>query len=251
MARRVCIPRFTKVTAAVLLAAVLAVLTPCAIEARPAQCPDRCLPGRYSAEAAQADSGREGYTAGHPIYSPDRRKAFRIEEDHWWLEVNGKKITPQQDLMDWPWVEIGWAPDSRTFFITHSGGYTTGYRLDLYRLEGERIRALADVTRLLQKDFDLRHKCYDPATRLGNDPNIAGLKWMDGSNDLLVVAEVPNVGICPQMAYFGGYRVSAITGKILGRYSPAELWRRWKKDFGENLLSDLHYMSRARKSTTP
>lgn len=208
------------------------------------QCPEDWLPGLYSAEAVQADFRRDAFTAAHPIYSPDGQKAFRIDEDRWSIEVRGKKIAVRRNLIDWAWVEVGWAPDGNTFFISHSVGYTTGYRVDVYRLQGESIRHLADINRTVQKDFERRHRCWD------RYPNIAGLKWMNGSDQLLVVAEVPNVGICGK-TYFAGYLVSTSTGHIISRFSPAELGQRWQKQLGENLLSDLHYMSKEEQMTAP
>ena len=240
----------TKVTAQA-LPVLLVLLSPFATFGQPVECPDHCLPGRYSVQAAQVDFGREGYSASHPIYAPDRQKALRIDDDRLWLEIGEKRIATPPDPHDWSWVEIGWAPDSQTFFISHSVGYTTGYRVELFRLQGDTVVALADVNRAVQRDFERRHKCYDTAYKTGNNPNIAGLAWMDDAHELLVIAEVPNVGICKQMGYFAGYLVSADSGGIIQRYTPQKLAQHWGKQLGENLLSDLHYMSRSRKTIEP
>jgi hypothetical protein len=225
-------------------------LTTAAMVAVRSQYPEDCFPGRYSAEAVQADFRLDPFTAAYPIYSPDGQKAFRIDDDRWSVEVRGKKIAARHNRMDSSWVEVGWAPDGNTFFISHSVGYTTGYRVDVYRQEGDSIRRFANLNRVVQKDFEHRHRCYDRDWKIGNDPNIAGLKWLDNSDRLLLVAEVPNLGICKQ-TYFAGYLVSISSGRIIQRYSPEDLLRRWEKLLGENLLSDLHFMSEAEKAALP
>jgi hypothetical protein len=239
-----------RVAGHVLWPAWLGLLIPFTIAGYSLQCPDNCLPGRYSTEAVQVDFGQDGYAAAHPIYTPDHKKALRINKNHLWLEVSEKQISTPVNPTDWSWAEIGWAPDSRTFFISHSVGYTTGYRVDVWRIEGERARRLANLNHVVQRDFERRHICYDPDYKTGNDPNIAGLKWIGNSDELLVVAEVPNVGICKQH-YFAGYLVSAASGRIIERFNPQALLRGWPSVLGENLLSDLHYMSNQEASSAP
>ena len=211
-------------------------------------CPPGCSPGRWSSGAADLSSKHVKFPDENRdirVYSPNRRSAFRVQNQYWWVEVEGVKISPGNDDSEiyYP-AEISWAPDDRTFYITKSFGYTTGYNTKVFRIDQGHINSLVDVDQIAREAFSA-HRCKD------QDANFAGFAWKDDSDRLVVVAEVPNVGICDEMVYFGGFEISLSTGRILARYSPNQLAARWPKLLGEELKSDLHYLSRKEKSTVP
>jgi hypothetical protein len=178
-----------------------------------------------------------------------RHSAIRFGGNDWWLEMNGQNPEGPRKFTVEDWREFGWAPDSKTFYLTQSEGFSTGYGVEVYRIEGGRIRRFPGIDRAVRRDFDRRHRCGDED--IGNDPNIAGLLWVKGTSELLVVAEVPPIGICRESEYFGGYLISVPDGRIITRYSPREIMARWPGLLGERLKSNLHYLSRKQQSMTP
>lgn len=216
------------------------------------ECPPGCSPGRWSTQAVDLSSERVKApyeTRDIQIYSPDHQKFIHVVKDHWWIEAGEKKISPplKASAVLYP-AEMAWAPDSRAFFITHSIGYSTGYHTEIYRLTDNSL-LLIPVNAIIQKDFDRRHKCFDG--QVGNDPNVAGLKWFDDSDRVVIVAEAPPIGICKDAEYFGGYEVSLASGRILKRFSPQQLADRWGEALGERLKSNLHFLSTEAKATVP
>jgi hypothetical protein len=216
------------------------------------ECPPGCGPGRWSSQAVDlaSEKVKAPYKARDiRVYAPDRQKSVHVLKDHWWVEVGEKKISPplKASTVLYP-AELTWAPDSRAFFITHSIGYSTGYHTEIYRLTDNGLLQIAlDAT--IKKDFDRHHKCFDG--QVGNDANVAGLKWLDGSDQLLVIAEVPPLGICKEEEYFGGYEISVGSGQIMGRFSPQQLADRWSAVLGERLKSNLSFLSASARATVP
>jgi hypothetical protein len=160
------------------------------------QCPPGCGPGRWSLEAVDlsSESGKAPYESRDiRIASPDQQKTVRIVKDRWWVEIGGRKISPNSktESLLYP-AELAWAPDSRALYITQSVGYSTGYHTEVYRLKEDDLHLVTGVNETIQRDFERQHKCD-----YGQLPNVAGLKWLGDSEQLVRVAEVPPVGICP------------------------------------------------------
>lgn len=183
------------------------------------------------------------------VYAPDHQKSFRVVKDTWWVEVSGKRIDPPKEATEMLYpAEVAWSPDSGSFFITQSVGYTTGYHTEVYRISGNEL-VLIQVNRIVSGDFDRHHRCFDG--QVGNDPNVAGFKWLSGSDRLLMVAEAPPIGICKDAEYFGGYEISLRSREIVERFSPEQLADRWGNMLGERLKSDLAYLSAKSKKALP
>jgi hypothetical protein len=225
----------------------------CIVSADAAECSPYCGPGRWSTDAIDLSSRKvkEPYKdRGIQIDSPDHQKSFHVVNDHWWVEVGAKRVSLSQQVSDLlcP-AEMAWAPDSRTFFITSSIGYSTGYRTNVYRVTEDKLLAITEFSSVVQKDFDRHHRCFDG--RVGNAPNVAGFKWLGGSDRLLVIAEVPPVGICKEAEYFGGYEIALESRQIFQRFSPQQLSDRWGEVLGERLKSNLAYLSADTRATVP
>lgn len=232
------------------LLALLVVLAYSPSRGQEVECPPGCGPGRWSNEAVDLSSARSKapyQTRDIRVASPDRQKIARIVKDIWWIETDGAKIVlgPNASQILYP-AELAWAPDSRALYITEGSGYSTGYRVHIYRLEDHKLHCVTDLNQSLQHDFERRHKCSD-----GQSPNIAGLHWMDDSQQLLIVSEVPPVGICVDMEYFGGYLIAVDSGKIVKRYSPEALKDRWEDVLGYRLKGDFAELSAERRVALP
>lgn len=150
------------------------------------------------------------------------------------------------------YFELQWAPDSQSFYTTQSEGFTTLYMVDVFRFTGQRVKHYPKLYRKIASDFDRRHKCWDEVLESGNDPNVAGLTWANDSADLLVVAQVPPIGICgDKMRYFGGYLISLSSGRITQRFTPDELEKQWKQVLGPHLQYDLGVLPESEKNLLP
>jgi hypothetical protein len=213
--------------------------------------------GRWSVQALDLCTSVNGtvpdLTRSIRVPSPDGQKIIRIEKDQWWLIVTGQKIPlkPHNAYVTYP-AEIAWAPDSKAFYVTQSDGNIAGFHTIIYQLEGKQIRSL-DLNRLLHRDFDRRHKCvfYDGGKDVGEDPNIGGLQWIDGSRSLLFIAEIPPHSLCPEPGYFGGYLVSIPDRRIMSRYSPQQLMTDWATVLGERLRGDFSSLSQPQRLAVP
>jgi hypothetical protein len=141
-------------------------------------------------------------------------------------------------------AEVGWASDSCAFFITQSDGGAVGtWNTDAYLLTPLGLRKVA-VSDGVRKDFMKRYNCDVWGDQRGNEiPNIAGLKWLKGSRELLLVAEVPPHSSCPEMGKFMGYVVSVPSTKIVTRYSAREVKNRWGQSLGPRHNKDEEYDS--------
>lgn len=188
------------------------------------------------------------------ILSPDHRIAVRVVKDAWWVEVGNRKLSLKgtESKVGYP-AELAWSPDSRAFYITEGVGNIDGFRLRLYRVEDEGIRILPDVNRMVQQDFNRQHMCvsYPGSKTLEDNPNVAGVEWLGGSDQLLVVAEVPPHGTCTQMGYFGGYVVSVSSAAIMERFSPRELLRKWHDVVGRRLREEFLDLTAKQRDDLP
>jgi hypothetical protein len=214
------------------------------------ECPPGCSLGRWSNEAVDLSSVRSKApyeTRDIRVVSPDRQKTARIVKDQWWIEIGGVKFSlgTKKSSILYP-AEFAWAPNSRALYITEGAGYTTGYRVDIYRLENNKLRTEHDVNHTVQREFERRHKCAE-----GQLPNVAGVHWMDDSQHLLLVAEEPPLGICPDMDYFGGYLISVGDGRIVERYSPEAMEDRWKDVLGYSLKGEFDQLSAEQRAAMP
>ena len=231
-------------------AALLLLLVCSAASGQTVDCPPACSLGRWSNEAVDLSTvtSKAPYEARDiRVLSPDRQKAARIVNDHWWIEIGGVRISlgAKKSSILYP-AEFAWAPNSRALYITEGAGYTTGYRVRIYSLDDNKLRTEDDVNQTVQRDFERRHKCAE-----GQLPNVAGVHWMNDSRHLLLVAEEPPVGICPDENYFGGYSISVGDGQIVERYSPNTMKDRWKDVLGYRLKDEFEYLSAEQRVAVP
>jgi len=171
------------------------------------------------------------------ITSPDSEKLVVIR-NHYQLAVlkRGKELAVPDEAGVHPLAELLWASNSRAFAITQSdGGIVGGWFVDVYLVSDVDISQM-NVTEQVKKNFMMTYKCLIPEEPTANEqPNIAALKWLNGSSKLLLVAEVPPHSSCPEMGKLMGYVVSIPSGRVLQRYEERELRKTWSRVFGERL----------------
>jgi hypothetical protein len=205
-------------------------------QGKASECTPTAFPPRWSAEATYlcSWSTKQGFARDIKVYSPDRTKTVHVINQRWFVEVGGKELglDPKESYVsDYP-AELAWSPDSTAFYITQSDGTSEiqGFHTEIYRVTERGVRQLPNLNLMVHRQFDHRHKCVlyfagdngKPDDRYEDDySNVAGLKWLDGSSQLILVAEIaPDQACGEHRGYFGGYLLSTVDGRILRRYSP-------------------------------
>jgi hypothetical protein len=131
-------------------------------------------------------------------------------------------------------AELGWSPNSMGFFVNESlGGAVGEWRVAVYLLDNGKIRAV-DAAKVAMIEFSKSYNCLG-----GEDPNIGAIKWLEGSNRLLLVAEVPPHSSCPEMGNIEGYIVDIPSGSIIKILNERELLTNWGSSLGKRFEHKL------------
>jgi hypothetical protein len=124
-------------------------------------------------------------------------------------------------------IEAAWAPDSTAFFVTTSDGGRNGfYELAVYFVNQHAAKEL-ELTPAIRKAFGHPVKCQSE-----EPPNVAGLKWVPGSRELIAVAEIVVHSNCDSEGTFRAYRIALPEGRIVGSYDQIEAKRLFRSDLG-------------------
>jgi hypothetical protein len=155
-------------------------------------------------------------------------------------------VTPEKrlpiDLQVGP--EALWAPDSDAVAITNSrGGALGNYQVMIYRPGKDDPQDIAEAVR---RDLARRFPaCVGPEAGCTPEQrksmeedvvwvNVAAIRWMQNSDQLLMMAWVPDSSAFgANLGRYNGYVVDAHDGRILSRYSESEFKRRFKKYCGD------------------
>jgi hypothetical protein len=222
----------------------------------------KCLaggsPGWWSTDATDLCTTTKDtvpdFTRDLSISTQDHVKTVHVVKGDWWVESSGRKLhyDPQDAHVGYP-AELAWSPDGNAFYITSGTGIIAGYKTELYQVKNDKLERPININLIIKEDFERRHKCtyMDKGKDIGDEPNVGALKWVSGSDQILVVAEVPPHGLCPHFGYFGGYLISVLQGKILNRYSPKQLMQGWPHVIGQKLKDDYKGLSRQEKLLVP
>jgi len=214
--------------------------------------------GQWSQSANDLCAGGQGdipeENRNLAIPAPDRTAVVHVVKDHWYVTLGQKRgsLRDKQSSVGCP-AELGWSPDSRAFYITQSDGSIAGFQTLIYQIEGTQLRRLPDVNLVLRRNFNHKFGCvfYDNGRRKLEEHNVAGLKWIDKSNQLLIVMEVLPDSWCRHRGYFGGYLVSLPSAQIIQRFSPNDLMKQWANVLGERLKGDLADLSPKEQAVKP
>jgi hypothetical protein len=132
-----------------------------------------------------------------------------------------RKVTPGVG------IEAAWAPDSKAFFVTNSGGGRNGfYGLTVYFLNGDAVSEV-ELTPAIETAFGHPVKCQSE-----EPPNVAGVKWAANSKGLIAAAEIVGHGNCDSDSTFRAYQVSLPEGRIIRSYDQTEAKRLFGGDLG-------------------
>src|SRR5260221_1057263 len=163
-------------------AALLFIVASGVAKAQTNVCSPNERPAEWSTNAVDISPSGSNGKQNLRICSPDRKKSVVVKGENWWVEVDDQRISKssQLDLH----AQLGWATDSGAFYITESMGFTTGSHTEIYLIHDRRLRFL-NPNRIIMKDFERHHKCWDERFDVGNLPNVGGLTWPDADHLLL------------------------------------------------------------------
>lgn len=166
------------------------------------------------------------------VLAPDGRTRIVVTGPLMKVEVNGREVPGGEGLGANTLAELAWAPDSRAFFLTESGGGLVGeWFVTVYTLDKGKV-VDRDVTREVIRRFKKHYRCIED-----QPPNLGGVAWVQGSRRLLVVAEVPPHSNCPQMGKIRGYIVDVASGEVLQEFTAKELKVGWRRHIGDRVLA--------------
>lgn len=214
-------------------------------------CPPAGKRGIWSREATYLCSAatKEGFTRNIDVYSPDHRKAVRVTNDHWSVLIGERivRLSLQDSYVSYYPAELAWSSDSTMFYITQSDATSeiNGFHTEIYRVDEQTVSPLPGLQSAVQGHFRERHKCDE------EDYNIAGLSWAGGSNDIIIIAEIPPDSVCGPRGYFGGYVISTAEARIIRQYTPQELFQRWGKLFGSRIRENYANLTPAERRKDP
>lgn len=195
--------------------------------------------GHFSRDAISiwGQLGREGILE---IRSPDMNKIIVVKyavkkgampeySANVYVVVGGKQF--DTDIGGSVNSELGWAPDSKAFFVTYSDGGNVGtYHTLVYHVAESGLR-IEEPTAHVQKDFDSKPPvCFEP-----EDPNIGAITWVGSSRRLLVAAEIQPHSNCDAMGTFKAYEISLPEGRILTKYGQLKAKRLFWSHLGPEL----------------
>jgi hypothetical protein len=181
------------------------------------------------------------------FYSPDHRKRIDIVGGEVTLRIGSHRL--ETGINDWTnhAAELGWAPDSTKFFVTWTETGELGpWHLQVYGVDESGVHEFPNVEVPAREDFEhrVRGLPIDPALdsselrhvwdadRYCEPYHVIGGRWMNRSQEILLSVLIRNVSDCKYMSEFNAYRVNAVTGAILERFTAAEAHKR----FGDQYL---------------
>jgi hypothetical protein len=181
------------------------------------------------------------------FHSPDRQKLVEVIENDVTIRVGGRTFGTEINNVTKHDAELGWSPDSTRFFVTWTESGELGpWHMQVYGVDGSGIHEFPKVEEPARRDFErrVRHWPIDPEL---NTPELRGIwdadeycepyhviggRWLNGSKEILISVLIRNTSDCRYLSEFNVYRVDAVTGKILQRFTAAEAHKR----FGDKYL---------------
>jgi len=144
-------------------------------------------------------------------------------------------------------AELSWAPDSTKYFLTWTESGELGpWHTQVYGVDESGVHEFPKVGEPARKDFEqrIRRMPIDPDLNVPElrsiwegdeycDPyHVIGGRWLNGSKEILLSILIRNTSDCWYMSEFNVYRVNAMTGEILRRFTAVQAHKR----FGEEYL---------------
>jgi hypothetical protein len=158
------------------------------------------------------------------------------------VRIRGKEY--RTEIGGWVNSELGWAPDSKAFFVTYSDGGNVGtYHVRVFSLDESgphENEPIADGRKLMIP------KCFDPEY-----PNVGAIKWVGDSSHLLIAVEVPPHSSCASMGTFRAFEIRLPEGTVLRSYNQLEAKKVFARELGVELTGADDSCIRQPNSCTP
>jgi hypothetical protein len=163
--------------------------------------------------------------------APDKKIVAVVDGVQLFVVREGQKLAGVRDEGVASYLaELGWAPDSRAFFITWSDGGLVGtWRTSVYLIEAKRVRHV-DVTQGIRREAKKNYRDVQTEAL-----NIAAVKWLKTSQNLLLVGEVPPSSYYSEMGKVIGYSILVPSGKIVEQFDQNTLRATWAYALGPRL----------------
>jgi hypothetical protein len=128
-------------------------------------------------------------------------------------------------------TEVLWSPDSLAFALTGSCCSGNGqYETNVFYVQEKRL-VKVELTTLVENAFGHPVRCA-----WTESPNVAALKWLIPSKELLVAAEIIHHSNCDSFGTFKAYAVDLQTFRVVKVLNQLEAKRLYHDDLGEELL---------------
>ena len=164
------------------------------------------------------------------ISAPDRKTVLEVRDSEARVTFpNGK---PSGAFVVEGLAEILWAPNAAAFALTESdGGWAGSWSVRVGQLSPSGDLRFREIGRSVSKDFYVRiskRHCPEYA-------NVGAVSWINGAEELLLVAEAPPHSSCPVMTAVCGYVVAVPSGTIRRRIGFQALKKKWGNALGSRL----------------
>src|SRR5713101_4075018 len=145
------------------------------------------------------------------------------------VDADGKRLTATFGFsLD---AEIVWSPDSKAFSLTGSVRGANGqYQTDVFLIQPSKLVTI-HLTDIIEREFGHPVRCGWP-----EPPNVAAVKWLAPSSQLLVVAEIMHHSNCDSFGTFKAYAVDLGEPRIIKMYDQLRAKRLFRSDLGDELL---------------
>lgn len=210
----------------------------CSLLLHGAQGADTPSAGFYSRRASPIWEKISGSPKPLELPAPDRQSsavARYVEyggDEKIVIDVIGRIGRLQVDLGPGVASELLWAPDSNAFFVTTSDqGANGSYRL-LVVGNFDGTLKMRDLTSLIVKTFGHPVRC-----EALEDPNVAGITWIHGSDRLMAAAEIVNHSVCDSAGTFKAYEVDLTHMKILRTFGQIQTKAQFRRELGKELMN--------------
>lgn len=185
-----------------------------------------CTGGIWAAEAQSPYIGPNSIPT--TISAPNGRFSINATGTGLSLVDESGRVSQLQVLPNPSLTEVLWAPDSSAFVINVSDGGLVGtWETVFYFLDETNRPIQRDIQSLVGPSANKFLLC-DP----DEVANIGVASWVNGSTEVLVVAEVPPHSSCRNMGSIFGYLVSVESEKVIERISEDDLRKRWANTLG-------------------
>ncbi len=209
--------------------------------------PPRLHADIYSRRATLLSGAKDGTV----VKSPDGSKEVKIlaanpkdADGYARIVVLSNGRTYQTQIGSWVNAEMGWAPDSKAFFVTYSDGGSVGtYHVKVVQVTESGLRVSEPIPdgRKLFKPH-----CFDTEY-----PNIGAITW-SGPLQLLIAVEVPPHSSCASMGTFRAFKIELPSGNVDAHYDQLTAKKLFEHDIGTELRgSDDHCVTNPQECIPP